>query len=135
MPKPAENYSRWSVTSCANSPRAGSRGSGRVKFSNPPRSSTKPGCELAAWKTTLAEQPLELQRRVRETLASTEGPEWCRGIDAAFKNLRRCTGLLALEEALRTQSRKMLGRKMASRFANILEYVEWDDGLGGRPRN
>src|SRR5439155_25056341 len=89
--------------------------------------------EKAAWTAALEQQPRSVQRAVYERLA-VERPLWIQNAHATLKQVRRRTGLLEVEGAVRTFVRTLRGKPdngMKGRFATLLEYVEWADAQAG----
>jgi hypothetical protein len=85
--------------------------------------------EEQAWKSALAQQPAPVQRAVCEEL-NRDKPLWVQNAQARLKWLRRETGLLRVEHAVRNLSRRLRGSakgELRKPFHSPLEYLEWTE--------
>jgi hypothetical protein len=81
--------------------------------------------DLQAFETALAKEPAELQKKVWMAIEEREGPPSKILRKNRRKALRRRTGLLAVERAWKTFTRRITGRRHIGKFQNPLEFVIW----------
>lgn len=83
--------------------------------------------ESAAWRNAFDKQSPAEQARIQTLMSERLGPPETRERKAAYKQLKKRSGLLALENLWRGISRRITGRKLAGRFPSAIDYVEWMD--------
>jgi hypothetical protein len=83
--------------------------------------------ERKAWQSAFDQRSPAERHAILATIEEREGPAARRQKKAAWKRLRRRTGLQALEDSWRAVSRRLTGRRFAGKFRNAIEYVRWMD--------
>lgn len=81
--------------------------------------------DLQAFEAALSKEPADLQKKVWSAIEQREGPPAKILRKNQRKAFRRRTGLLAVERAWKTFTRRITGRRHIGKFRNPLEFVIW----------